>query len=186
MTFCSAISETCGGMTQKPFVVNTKAIQSITERVKLILSIKPKILLLHVTTHCDSRPWVLWEPHDYQSLHRRRHSHLGKQENQRYLSLRPNDQMISQTVELAAFKNGGNKICTILRHQAQERLLRTEKSWTSLQDSRSSCRFKMYQNSLRFTWQFSKSLTRRCFKPNRNDNNDPKKITEKLWKPCHI
>ena len=83
--------------------------------------------------------------------------------------------MISQTVELAAFKNGGNKIRTILRHQAQERLLRTEKSRISA--SRSSCRFKMYQNSLRFTWQFSKSLTRRCFKPNRNDNNDPKKIT---------
>ena len=175
MTFCSVISETCGGMTQKPLVVNTKAIQSITERVKLILSIKPKILLLHVTTHCDSRPWVLWEPHDYQSLHRRRHSHLGKQENQRNLSLRPNDQMISQTVELADFKNGGNKTCIILRHQAQERLLRTEKSRISA--SRSSCRFKMYQNSLRFTWQFSKSLTRRCFKPNRNDNNDPKKIT---------
>ena len=46
-------------MIQKPFVVNTKAIQSITESVKLILSIKPKILLLLATTHCDSRPWVL-------------------------------------------------------------------------------------------------------------------------------
>ena len=36
--------------------------------------------------------------------------------------------MISQTVELAAFKNGGNKTRTIVKHVAQERLLRTEKS----------------------------------------------------------
>ena len=118
-------------MTEATSMVNTKATRSITESLELILSIKPKMLLLHVTTHCDSRPWVLWEPHDYQSLHRRRHSHLGKQENQRNLSLRPNDQMISQTLELTAFKNGGNKTRAILKHTAQGRLLRTEKSWIS-------------------------------------------------------